>query len=193
MLIVSQALLWAIVLLELLAIIVLARQIGVLHARISPVGALSIGKGPQPGEAVAPMVAETLTGQPIRIGGASSKGRLLFFVAPSCPVCKILLPIVKSIAKAEPIELLVVGDDDPESLRAMAALFDLPADMVINSTEVGRAFQVGKLPYGVMLSPTGVLVAHGLINSREHLESLIIAHEKQVSSIQQFMRERETT
>ena len=190
MLIFSQGLLWTIVLLELLAIIVLARQVGVLHTRISPVGALSIGRGPQPGEAVSPIIAETLSGLPIQIGGASAKARLLFFVAPSCPVCKTLLPFVKSVAKAEPIDLLVVGDDESSALADMATRFGLPADMVINNAEIGRAFQVGKLPYGVMLSPDGTLAAHGLINSREHLESLIAAYEGKVSSIQQFLRER---
>ena len=56
MLIVSQGLLWIVVLLLAVAMLALVRQLGVLHERIAPAGALTLGRGPQPGEA-APRVA----------------------------------------------------------------------------------------------------------------------------------------
>ena len=49
-------------------------------------------------------------------------------------------------------------------------------------------FRIGKLPYAVLLDETGVIRAKGLINTREHLESLIQAKEMGISSIQQFLQ-----
>jgi methylamine dehydrogenase accessory protein MauD len=51
-------------------------------------------------------------------------------------------------------------------------------------------YRVGKLPYAVLIDETGVVRAKGLINTREHLESLIQAKEMGVASIQQFLAKR---
>ena len=102
MLIVSQALLWIVVLLLGVAVLALARQVGVLHERIAPVGALTMGRGPQPGEAAPKIAAPTLGDAVVNIGGALAPGamQLLFFVAPTCPVCKKLLPTAHAFADA---------------------------------------------------------------------------------------------
>ena len=54
------------------------------------------------------------------------------------------------------------------------------------SAEVGMAYQIGKLPYGVLIDAQGKVAAHGLINTREHLESLFEAKQLGFSSVQQF-------
>jgi hypothetical protein len=46
---------------------------------------------------------------------------------------------------------------------------------------------VGKLPYAVLMDADGVVLSKGLVNSREHLESLIIAHEMGVKSVQDYI------
>lgn len=50
-LLVSNLLLWVLVLGLGGVVILLSRQIGVLHERITPVGALMVGRGLQPGDA----------------------------------------------------------------------------------------------------------------------------------------------
>ena len=190
MLVVSQGLLWLVVLLLVAVVVALARQVGVLHARISPVGALSIGRGPQPGEAAPVLTMTTLAGPTIRVGGVVDQPRLLFFVSPSCPICKTLLPTALSVARAEAIDLVLVGDGDPDELRAMARRFDVPLDKFVNGMEIGRAFHVGKLPYGVLIDRAGIIAAQGLVNTREHLESLVVAHETRLHSVQHYLREQ---
>ena len=74
----------------------------------------------------------------------------------------------------------------------MATRFGIPHERFVNSTEVGRAFQVGKLPYAVLISELGIIVAHGLVNTREHLESLVVAHETGLHSLQQYLNARKT-
>ena len=46
MLLLSQGLLWGVVIILAITVLALARQIGVLHERIAPVGALALGQGP---------------------------------------------------------------------------------------------------------------------------------------------------
>jgi methylamine dehydrogenase accessory protein MauD len=188
MLFVSQALLWLVVLLLSVAVLALARQVGVLHSRISPIGALSIGRGPQPGERAPEITAETLSKAKTTIGGRSRTARLLFFVSPNCPICKSLLPTVKSVAVAETLDLTLIGDGDAEELRGMARQFDIPFERFVNSADVGRAFHVGKLPYAVLLNESGVIAAQGLVNTREHVESLAAAHETGHHSVQDYLR-----
>ena len=50
------------------------------------------------------------------------------------------------------------------------------------------AFRVGKLPHAVLIDERGILLAKGLVNSREHLESLVISAETGYGSIQEFLR-----
>lgn len=55
------------------------------------------------------------------------------------------------------------------------------------------AFQVGKIPYGVLLDAGGIIRAKGLTNTREHLESLLEADKTGFASLQQFMASRKKT
>ena len=48
-------------------------------------------------------------------------------------------------------------------------------------------YQVGKLPFAILLDQEGVIRAKGLVNSREHLESLFEAKERGVASVQEYL------
>ncbi|HWS65865.1 MAG TPA: hypothetical protein VN325_24145 [Steroidobacteraceae bacterium] len=186
---ISQALVWIVIVLLALAVLALARQVGVLHERIAPMGALAMGRGPQPGEAAPNIVARTLDDGVLTIGGTlqARAMQLLLFVSPTCPVCKTLLPTAKAFAETEAIDLVLVGDGDADEHRQMARRFGIPLERFINGPEVGRAFHVGKLPYAVLISEPGIVVAQGLVNSREHLESLVVAHETGLRSVQDYL------
>ena len=192
MLMVSQGLLWLVVIVLALAVLALARQVGVLHERIAPVGALNLSRGPQPGEAAPRLTARTLAGSSLDVGGAQPAGslQLLLFVSATCPVCKVLLPTARVFADNEGLDLVLVGDGDAGELVAMARRFEIDPARFINAAEVGLAYRVGKLPYAVLISEPGVIVAQGLVNSREHLESLVVSHETGVKSVQEYLRNR---
>lgn len=167
----------------------LARQVGVLHERVAPMGAMANDHGPEVGEMAPSLVVATLTGERIRLGGpnARSRSRLLLFVSPTCPVCKKLLPIARSFAGAERLDVLLVGDGDVADQQAMIEQFSLQDLPYVNSPEVGMTFQVGKLPYAILIDAEGVLRAKGLVNSREHLESLVVAEETGFGTIQSYL------
>jgi methylamine dehydrogenase accessory protein MauD len=188
-LIVSNIALWIITLASLLGVLAMARQIGVLYERIAPMGALMMDTGPKVGDPAPRFTLESLTGGQVAIGGAAAHSTLLFFVSPSCPVCKKLLPIVKSIRATEQPWLRVVLASDGERAEheafcERAALQDFP---YVLSADLGMSFHIAKLPYAVLLDERGNIRAKGLVNSREQLESLFTAHELGVPSVQAFL------
>jgi methylamine dehydrogenase accessory protein MauD len=185
----SNVILWLVVVALGIVVFGMVRQIGVLHERIAPMGALMNDRGPEVGEMAPDLRVSTLDGQPVRLGGGnpSRRSRLLLFVSTTCPVCKKLLPIAKSFAEGEKLDVVLVGDGDLKEQREMIAQHALQAIPYVNSPQVGMAFHVGKLPYAVLIDEDGVIRAKGLVNSREHLESLAIAKEVGYGSIQAYL------
>ena len=114
-LIVSNLVLWVAVLALLATVFALTRQIGVLYERIAPMGALMIDAGPKIGEAAPSLELRTLDGQAFATGGTRAKSLLIFFLSPTCPVCKKLLPILQRIAADERAELEAAAGDQPVS------------------------------------------------------------------------------
>ncbi|MGQ7793359.1 methylamine dehydrogenase accessory protein MauD [Faunimonas sp. B44] len=191
-LVVSQILLWLTIVGMGVVIFALVRQVGILHERISPMGALVTDKGPEVGDLAPSLTVNDIAGRAVQIGrpAAHAKGRLLLFVSPSCPICKKLLPIAKSFSRGERLEVVLVGDGDLEEQRRMIREHGLEGETYVNAPQVGMAFQVGKLPYAILIDADGVIRAKGLVNSREHLESLAIAQETGYGSIQDYLRAR---
>ena len=190
----SQILLWTAVIVQALLIAALARQVGILHERIAPAGALTLHQKVDVGEVASPMTVTTIDGAAIEIGGVrDGRSQLLFFASPDCPVCKSLLPVLISASRAEGgwLDVVIAGDGSKQAYRQLIqhhGLQDLPT---VLSEALGRAFGVSKLPYAVLLDEAGRVASLGLVNSREHLESLFEAKERGVASIQDFLSRRQ--
>jgi methylamine dehydrogenase accessory protein MauD len=186
---ISQIALWVLLLIMAGLQFALLRQIGVLHERIAPMGALTLDKGPKEGELAPTFDLADLTGTRIHLGGVSSKCSLLFFLSPTCPVCKKMLPILKSMVRSESnwLEILLASDGDAAEHERFVRAQSLDDFPYILSQELGMTYRVAKLPYAVLIDEAGVVRAKGLINTREHLESLIQAKEMGLTSIQQYL------
>jgi len=194
-LIVSQIFSWIVILGMGLALLALARQVGVLHVRLAPAGALMTGKGPTVGEPAPVLEATTLDGASLTIGKGLAKGRmqLLLFVSPHCPLCKELIPIAANFARSERLDIVFAGDDEVSEQRAMVARLEMGGIPFINSSIVGRAFHVDRLPHAVLIGDDGTVLSKGLVNSREHLESLVTAHEMGVVSVQDYLAQSQAS
>jgi hypothetical protein len=147
-LLISQIVLWIVVLVVAGLQLALLRQVGVLHERIAPLGALTLDKGPKEGEAVPRFDLFDLGRRAVTIGGEGAR-------------------------------------EEHERFIEMQSLVEFP---YVLSHELGMTFRVGKLPYAVLIDEAGVVRAKGLINTREHLESLIEAKELGVASIQDYLQ-----
>jgi len=190
-LLVSNVLLWIVVLALAAVVVALVRQIGVLHERLRPAGALALQVGPRVGDPAPVVEAADLAGAAHRIGTPSGDGRdtLLFFLSPTCPVCKALLPVLASLAR-DGLRVLVASDGPRDEHAAFAARERIELPYLL-STPLGLAYRVGKLPWAVLIDGAGTVRAQGLVNTREHLESLLEAKARGVASIQEYLaRER---
>ncbi len=176
------------------AVWALSRQVGILFERVSPLGALVTDSGPAVGGAAPIFELPSITrAAAVKIGGPSEgRSTLLFFLSPNCPVCKKLLPVIRSLAAAETSWLRVVlaSDGDEPQQRAFAAAQQLMGFPYVLSTQMGLAYRVSRLPFGVLIGDDGAVKAKGLVNSREQLDSLLNAKELGISSVQKYL-ERE--
>jgi methylamine dehydrogenase accessory protein MauD len=190
-LVLSNIVLWLVVVVLCFVVLALVRQLGVLHERISPVGALMLAKGLRVGEFAPVMPVTDLEGRAVSIGGARSDARtqLLMFVSPTCPVCKALLPVLKSSRKSEQawLDIVLASDGDLGEQRAFVHEQGLAVFPYVVSAPLGISYQVSRLPYAVLIDADGVLRARGIINSREHLESLFEAKRLGVASLQDYL------
>ncbi|NOX68662.1 MAG: methylamine dehydrogenase accessory protein MauD [Gammaproteobacteria bacterium] len=190
-LLISNVVLWTLVAGLAVTVLALARQVGILHERIAPAGALMVRGGPKVGEQ-APVVDVTdIEGRDLSFGNAreDAKSTLLFFLSPTCPVCKTLLPVLKSSQKTERdwLEIILTSDGDVAAQGAFINEYQLGDFTYVLSTNLGMTYQVGKLPFAVLIDHDGIIRSKGLVNSREHLESLFEAKERGVASVQEYM------
>ncbi|MCW5695651.1 MAG: methylamine dehydrogenase accessory protein MauD [Bauldia sp.] len=190
-LIFAVAVLFVIVLGLAVALFALARQTGVLFERISPMGALINDSGPRIGDASPRFTLESLTGGVVSLGGAAERSKLVFFVSPTCPVCKKLLPIVKSIRNSEKgwLDVILASDGEAARHKEFIERADLAALPYVLSSELGITYRVSRLPFAILLDESGTIRSKGLVNNREQLESLFNAKELGVDSIQTFIEQ----
>lgn len=189
-LIIAVILQWVLILGMAALMVALFRQVGILHERLGPVGALVLPGGPKVGEAAPKFNLQALDGTPVVIGQSQAdRSTLIFFLSPTCPVCKTLLPVVKRIAHDEQDRLRVVlaSDGDERAQRLMVEERQLEAFPLVLSTELGMTYGVSKLPHAALIAPDGKLAAAGLVNNREHLESLLAAQDHGVASLQEYL------
>jgi len=187
---ISVVVLWIVVLCLLAVVLALTRQLGVLHERIAPVGALMLNRGLAVGEPAPAIDVVDLHGANLRLGAPRTDGKstLLLFVSPTCPVCKSLLPIVKSSGRDERdwLDIILASDGNTDEHRDYIRANGLGGIPYVLSAPLGMTFQVSRLPFAALLDEAGILRARGLINSREHLESLFEAKRLGVASLQDY-------
>ncbi len=177
--------LWIVVILQTGVIFALARQVGILFERVAPVGAMISSSGPELGEKVPALALPNLNGPPLTLG-EGGRAQLVFFLSTSCPICKALLPALKSIRADEAGWLdVILASDGREALhRRLIESEGLAAFPYALSPELGMRFMVAKLPFAVLIDKGGTVAAKGLVNSREQLESLFTASETGIPSYQ---------
>ena len=191
-LVASSVILWIVVIALSLVVLALARQVGILHERVAPAGALLPTSGPKVGELTEALSMADLDGHAVTVGGPNASGMntLVLFVSPTCPVCKSLVPTAKSLARTERnrLELVFASDGDKiEQHQAYAKDLGLGKYAYVLSQKLGMSYGVSKLPFAVLIGADGTLQSKGLVNTREHLESLIEAMDTGVATLQDYV------
>jgi len=176
----------------LVVVLALARQVGILFERVAPMGALMTDAGPKIGENSPRFDLVTLDGKPLTIGDSKPAGTLVFFLSTTCPVCKKLIPVLRSLRQAEAgsLDIVLASDGDTavhQAFRRSTNVADFP---YVLSQDLGMTYRINRLPFAVVLDPNGVVRGKGLVNSREQLESLLNARDMGQASIQDWYAAR---
>lgn len=168
----SYVVLWLLVLSLGVIVVALARQIGTLHLRLGPRGALEVDdEGPPLGTSL-PEMTGTDTGGTDRSIGGPGEPQLLLFTSPGCMVCKQVLPSVSVIARSGNLQPYVLTDVDIEEARLAYAKEQLGAP-VVSAKEITAAYDVPGTPYVIVTDKLGVVRAKGTVNNLEQMEGLV--------------------
>ncbi|MFT8467854.1 MAG: redoxin family protein [Acetobacter syzygii] len=157
-------------------LVALARQIGVLHERLAPLGDQEVKPGLDVGQVVPRLILHTLEGQPFTVGDVLPAGRkqLLLFVAAECPVCKRVSPIVRQIAAERGLDLVFVGDGPEPELKAMQqSRPEMQGLPLITGFELALVLQINRMPSVVVLDERGTILAKDLVNTRRQIEGVL--------------------
>jgi methylamine dehydrogenase accessory protein MauD len=168
----SYVMLWLLVIVLAVVVVALARQIGTLHLRLGPRGALEMDEeGPPLGELLPPAEADDVDGRRVAIGGPG-EAQLLMFVSPGCGVCEQVLPSIPVIARSGALKPYILTDMDPAETKIAYRNKQLGAPLVPAVDFVMR-YGVPGTPYVVITDASGLVQAKGTVNNLEQMEGLV--------------------
>lgn len=141
----SYIALWGLVIVLAIAVVALLRQIGVLHARVSPMGTHFAGEGP-----------DLLSRAPaVGVDYSTSVLTVFAFTSPTCTVCHELRPSLAAFRRQyRELQLQIV-------------------DMSDHTQSVFDAFSVRSTPYVVVVDREGTVRGRGVANTMEQIEELV--------------------
>ena len=141
-----------------IAVVALARQLGTLHLRLGPLGALEIDdEGPPLGEGLAPMQATADDGSRVTLGGPAALPRITLFVSEHCPLCAAVKPGLPAAARSAGMDALVLADAELEGRLAIPGT-----------------------PYVIVVDRLGIVRSKGTVNNLEQLEGLVDTAEQRI-------------
>ena len=167
----SYVLLWVLVIVLCVLVVALARQIGTLHLRLGPRGALELDEeGPPLGDAPPARDAQDIDGRQVTIGGPG-RAQLLLFVSPGCMVCGQVLPSLPAMARTHGLEAIALSEEDEIETRRDLAVHR--GVRLVAGYEHFSAYAVPGTPFAVILDRLGVVRGKGTVNNLEQLEGLV--------------------
>jgi methylamine dehydrogenase accessory protein MauD len=171
---VALVLAWIVLLTLVLAVIALGRQIAALNRRVPAWGARGSDAYPQVGERAPEFDLEALDGGRISsIDLATDRATtLLVFVSPGCTACEELAPAMRAMNREREISVMVASSAPPDRLTDFLTVNRLKESRAVSSAELADAYGVATTPFAVLIDDDGIVRGKGLVNSREHLESL---------------------
>lgn len=166
--------LWIVVLAQFLMVVALARQIGLLHSRLPPSGALVTNAGPPIGSNAAPLELPRMEGGVTRVDAGLPA--MLVFILPSCGVCSKIVGDLKALERRERIRVFVASlTQDADSNRAFVASAGLTPMTLYLGADLAARWGISSTPQAVVLDALGVVRSKGIVNNLEQIESLLEA------------------
>jgi len=187
---ISYLVLWAVVVSQVVLTLALARMVGQLRRRNPPSGARVINPGPEIDSFVEDWEGTDLLGNPVSIKFPRERGLFLLYISPHCTVCAGLIPSAKRFFKeieteADSIWVMVLGKRETQINYAREN--GLTKHHIVAEDQLPVSFRIEGAPFGLWVNSSGQVQAKGMVDRREHLESLRYAAEIGHSSIQSYI------
>jgi methylamine dehydrogenase accessory protein MauD len=168
----SYIVLWILVIVLSVLLLSLARQVGTLHLRLGPRGALELDEeGPPLGEAIPPANVSDREGNQVTVGGPGAP-QFLLFVSPGCPICREVTPSLPVVARVGSLTPYLISDSEEPSAAHEYASLGRGSPLVVGSN-IAQSYRVPGTPYAVILDGFGVVRAKGTVNNLEQMEGLV--------------------
>jgi methylamine dehydrogenase accessory protein MauD len=161
--------LWALLGVVSLSVVALARQVGLLHLRVRPLGPGPVEEGPALGSIVSlpPLTTFRQKVAPILVPGRIG---VVLFASPTCGLCKNVLTGASRLQRVDG-DLQVTVAVDAEGNEAMKYLEKYGFDDGVAASELGM-LDSGNRPYAVAVNDDGMVLSAGAVNTLDQLEGL---------------------
>ena len=187
---ISYLVLWVVVISQVVLTLALARLVGQVSRRIPPAGARLIDPGPEIGDFVESWEGIDLLGNTVSFRFPRDLGLFFLYVSPHCSVCAGLLPSAKRFfreiaAEAEGVWVMALGTRETQINYARQN--GLVQQLVLAEEQLPPSWRLGGAPFGLWVDAAGQVKAKGMVDRREHLESLRQAAETGHASFESYM------
>ena len=166
-----------------LAIVVLslARQVGILHERLSPAGMARSRNEVKPGDVVPAPALAAVSGSPVSLAGRKSA---LLFVSAECPICRSVLPAFEAAVERSDFVPYWVADGLPGPSGALpdysryAEERHIDEAHMVVSQDLGLGLGVQQIPALVLIDAEQKLIAREVLSGPRQLTDLFAAAER---------------
>ena len=176
---ISNLILWCLQIATIVVVVALARQVGLLHLRLRPLGAGRTEDGPPIGARFDLSPAASLGGGqiPVVVSGYLS---LITFVNPGCSTCSPTLDAVKRLRAVEGKVRFIVAVDGEER-PGIKYVHSYGLMNVVGSGSIA-VLDSHSRPFVVVLRDDGTVLATGVPNTLEQLE-VLLAEARHMTSV----------
>lgn len=175
---ISNFMLWVVVMVQAYLMLVLLRQVGILNLRIVPAGARSVSTGPKVGEKAPELQLSDMRDSSRILAVPSDGGQslMMVFVSPGCSSCKQLTPGINTLFAESSHDILwaVIALGSPSECSAFQKQYFNSSLMFCHGNDrVRDLYEIATTPYAILMRPDATVLAAGIVNHIEHLESMI--------------------
>jgi methylamine dehydrogenase accessory protein MauD len=170
----SQVLLWALVLALGFLLLGTLRALGLMRWRLEQLEATTpsrLGRnGLKPGKKAPDFTLPSVAGTEVSLSNFTGRQVLLVFVQPGCGPCRQVTPELNRLQDKGEVQVVAVSNGDREANRKWAG--EVRACFPVLTQErlsLSRRYEAFATPFAFLIDEKGVIRSAGIINSRQHL------------------------
>jgi methylamine dehydrogenase accessory protein MauD len=186
----SYIVLWVVVIVQVALTLALARMVGRISRNIPITGARVVNPGPEISRLMPDLETSDLSGNPVSFRFPRDRGLFLLYISPHCSTCAGLVPSARRFFKeissqTDAIWVMVSGSQETQLEYALQnGLTNFP---VTAEEQLPPGWRVRGAPFGLWIDGAGQVRSKGMVNYREHLESLRNAAEMGHASMESYV------